>query len=152
MVYYVDRERNLQLSMSAEFSIGMVEVSGLGDAIIMLDDMCKVADVTFAATERKLGGRLVTIVVKGELTAVKASVEAGARRAKELGSYKASHVIARPHREILPYLHLDKPEKKPNSETAADHVASVKPKSAAKKTGSAGAKRRTTAKKTENKQ
>ena len=139
--------------MSAEFSIGMVEVSGLGDAILMLDDMCKVADVTFAATERKLGGRLVTIVVTGELTAVKASVDAGVKRAKELGSYKASQVIARPHKEILPYLHLDKKAKKPNSETAATYVGPVKEekKAPAKKTTSTTAKRKSTAKKTENK-
>ena len=139
--------------MSAEFSIGMVEVSGLGDAILMLDDMCKVADVTFAATERKLGGRLVTIVVTGELTAVKASVDAGVKRAQELGSYKASRVIARPHKEILPYLHLDKKAKKPNSETAATYVGPVKEekKAPAKKTTSTTAKRKSTAKKTENK-
>ena len=139
--------------MSAEFSIGMVEVSGLSDAILMLDDMCKVADVTFAATERKLGGRLVTIVVTGELTAVKASVDAGVKRAQELGSYKASRVIARPHNEILPYLHLDKKAKKPNSETAATYVGPVKEekKAPAKKTTSTTAKRKSTAKKTENK-
>lgn len=139
--------------MSAEFSIGMVEVSGLGDAILMLDDMCKVADVTFSATERKLGGRLVTIVVTGELTAVKASVDAGVKRAKELGSYKASQVIARPHKEILPYLHLDKKAKAPNSETAATYVGPVKEekKTPAKKTTTTTAKRKSTAKKTENK-
>lgn len=139
--------------MSAEFSIGMVEVSGLGDAIIMLDDMCKVADVTFSATERKLGGRLVTIVVTGELTAVKASVDAGVKRAKELGSYKASQIIARPHKEILPYLHLDKKATKPNSETAETYVGPVKKeekKTPAKKPATT-AKRKSTAKKTETK-
>ena len=57
-----------------EYSLGLVEVSALGNAIIMLDDMLKAADVEFVATERKLGGRLVTIVVRGELTSVKASV------------------------------------------------------------------------------
>ena len=60
-----------------EYSLGLVEVSALGNAIIMLDDMLKAADVEFVATERKLGGRLVTIVVRGELTSVKASVDAG---------------------------------------------------------------------------
>ena len=139
--------------MSAEFSIGMVEVSGLGDAILMLDDMCKVADVTFSATERKLGGRLVTIVVTGELTAVKASVDAGVKRAQELGSYKASQVIARPHKEILPYLHLDKKAVKPNSESAETYVGPVKEekKAPAKKPATTTAKRKSTAKKTENK-
>ena len=87
--------------MAVEFSIGMVEVSGLGDAILMLDDMCKAADVEFCATERKLGGRLVTIVVKGELTAVSAAVDAGVTLAKSLGSYKASQIIARPHNRFL---------------------------------------------------
>ncbi|MDD6763460.1 MAG: BMC domain-containing protein [Clostridiales bacterium] len=112
--------------MTADFSIGLVEVSGLGDAIIMLDDMCKAADVEFVATERRLGGRLVTIVVKGEISAVKAAVDAGVQRAKSCGSYKASRVIPRPHTEVLPYLHLD--EKKniePKSETAGTHVGTV---------------------------
>lgn len=113
--------------MTVDFAIGMVEVSGLGDAILMLDEMCKTADVEFCATERKLGGRLVTIVVKGELTAVKASVDAGVAMSKQLGSYKASQVIARPHAEILPFLNLDKAVKMtPNSETAATHVGLVK--------------------------
>lgn len=109
----------------ADFSIGLVEVSGLGDAIVMLDEMCKTADVEFVATERKLGGRLVTIVVKGDLTAVKASVDAGVEMAKGFGSYKASRVIARPHPEILPYLHLSDTEVEVNSETAATHVGPV---------------------------
>ncbi len=131
--------------MTKDFSIGMVEVSGLGDAIIMLDDMCKVANVEFVATERKLGGRLVTIVVKGELTAVKASVDAGAARAKELGSFKASQVIARPHDEILPYLHLDKKVKAPKKETAAPA------KTTASKPKTTTTKSKTTAKKDGNK-
>jgi microcompartment protein CcmL/EutN len=104
----------------------MVEVSGLGDAIIMLDDMCKVADVEFVATERRLGGRLVTIVVKGEISAVNAAVAAGEARAKQLGTFKASQVIARPHEEVLPFLHLDKEhEVEPESESAGTHVGPV---------------------------
>ncbi|MEE1351363.1 MAG: BMC domain-containing protein [Clostridia bacterium] len=136
--------------MLKDFSIGLVEVSGLGDAILMLDDMCKTADVEFVATERKLGGRLVTIVVKGELTAVKASVEAGTARAKELGSFKASNIIARPHEEILPYLHLN--EKK--AEPIKNETATAKPKTAKSTTAkpkTTTAKRKTTAKKADNK-
>ncbi len=124
--------------MNSEFSIGLVEISGLGDAIISLDDMCKVADVEFVATERRLGGRLVTVVVKGELTAVKAAVDAGVARASALGTLKAHQVIARPHKEILPYLHLDKDRPvEPKSETAGTHVGAVKKKPAARKTASA---------------
>lgn len=122
----------------AEFSLGLVEVSALGNAIIMLDDMLKVADVEFVATERKLGGRLVTIVVKGELTAVQASVDAGVARAKKCECYKASNVIARPHDEILKFLHLDeKEEKEANSEIAGTHVGKVPSSRAAAKTTAA---------------
>lgn len=131
----------------AEFSLGLVEVSALGNAIIMLDDMCKAADVEFVATERKLGGRLVTVVVKGELTSVQASVDAGVARAKQCDCYKASQVIARPHDEILKFLHLDeKKAKKANSEIAGTHVGKVpsQSKPAAKKT-TAAAKTKTTA-------
>lgn len=109
-----------------EYSLGLVEVSALGNAIIMLDDMLKAADVEFVATERKLGGRLVTIVVRGELTSVKASVDAGVARATKDGCLKASQVIARPHNEIFKFLHLDEEEKKPNSEIAGTHVGAIK--------------------------
>ena len=88
--------------------------------------MLKAADVEFVATERKLGGRLVTIVVRGELTSVKASVDAGVARATKDGCLKASQVIARPHHEIFKFLHLDEEEKKPNSEIAGTHVAAIK--------------------------
>ena len=131
----------------AEFSLGLVEVSALGNAIIMLDDMLKVADVEFVATERKLGGRLVTIVVKGELTAVQASVDAGVARAKKCECYKASQVIARPHDEILKFLHLDDEKaKEANSEIAGTHVGKVPsdskaaPKATAAATSSAAPK------------
>lgn len=115
-----------------EYSLGLVEVSALGNAIIMLDDMLKIAEVEFVATERKLGGRLVTIVVRGELTAVQASVDAGVARAKKCECLKASQVIARPHREILKFLHLDEEEKNPNSEFAGTHVGAIPEKAPAK--------------------
>lgn len=108
-----------------EFSLGLVEVSALGNAIIMLDDMLKAADVEFVATERKLGGRLVTIVVRGELTSVQASVDAGVQSAERNDCLKAYQVIARPHEEILKFLHLDKEDKEPNSEIAGTHVGEV---------------------------
>ena len=107
----------------ADFSLGLIEVSALGNAIIMLDDMLKAADVEFVATERRLGGRLVTIVVKGELTSVQASVDAGVARAKRDECLKAYQVIARPHDEILKFLHLEpEDEPEPESETAGTHV------------------------------
>ena len=90
-----------------EFSLGLIEVEALGHAIFVLDAMTKAADVEFVATERKLGGRLVTLVVKGEVSAVTASVDAGKEIANSFGCLKAAEVIARPHKEILKFLHLD---------------------------------------------
>ncbi len=115
-----------------DFSIGLVEVSALGNAIKSLDDMLKVADVEFVATERKLGGRLVTVVVKGELTAVQAAVDAGVATAKANDCLKASQVIARPHEEILKFLHLDGEEPEPNSEMAGTHVGALPEKKPSK--------------------
>ena len=89
------------------FSLGLIEVEALGHAIFVLDAMTKAAEVEFVATERRLGGRLVTLVVKGQVSAVTASVEAGKAIADEFGCLKACEVIARPHPEILKFLHLD---------------------------------------------
>ena len=139
--------------MAKEFSLGLVEVSGLGHAIIMLDDMLKAGDVEFVATERKLGGRLVTIVVRGEIAAVKVAVDAGVQRAKDCGDgiYKASQVIARPHPEIFPYLHLNEDEEKApkvNTQSAATHVGSVGAgSSGGNKAASTAAKSKTTTRK-----
>lgn len=135
-----------------EYSLGLVEVSALGNAIIMLDDMLKAAEVEFVATERKLGGRLVTIVVRGELTSVKAAVDAGVARAKQCDCLKASQVIARPHSEILKFLHLDEADKMPNSEIAGTHVGAVAPKKTAKTTSKTTSKTTKTASKTASKE
>ena len=115
------------------FSLGLVEVSALGNAIAMLDEMVKVANVEFVAVERKLGGRLVTIVVRGSVSAVTASVETGRRFAKEHNCLKSAEVIANPHPEILKFIHLDKEEIEPNTQSAATHTGSVGKKETPKK-------------------
>ncbi len=115
------------------FSLGLVEVSALGNAIAMLDEMVKVANVEFVAVERKLGGRLVTIVVKGSVSAVTASVETGRRFAEKQGCLKSAEVIANPHSEILKFIHLDKEEIEPNTQSAATHTGSVGKKDTALK-------------------
>lgn len=80
-------------------SYGLIEISGVVAALDALDIMCKAADVTLATWERKLGGRLVTIIVEGDVAAVTAAVEAaGARAIKPLVS---SGVIANPHEETV---------------------------------------------------
>lgn len=113
-----------------EFSLGLVEVSALGNAIMMLDEMLKVADVEFIGVERKLGGALVTVVVRGSVSAVTASVEAGRRFAENAGVLKAAEVIARPHSEILKFLNLPEDEKKetPKTEVKQEKTAAAEPK------------------------
>ena len=109
-----------------EYSLGLIEVSALGNAIFVLDAMTKAADVEFVAAERKLGGRLVTLVVRGEVSAVQAAIDAGKADAELFDCLKAAEVIARPHPEILKFLHLDKAhEKVPTAESAATHVGAV---------------------------
>ena len=68
-------------------SYGLIEVSGVVAAIDSLDAMCKAAEVELVTWERKLGGRLVTIIVEGSVSDVKAAVEAAA------GICKANHHI-----------------------------------------------------------
>lgn len=113
-----------------EFSLGLVEVSALGNAIMMLDEMLKVADVEFIGVERKLGGALVTVVVRGSVSSVTASVEAGRRFAKAAGVLKAAEVIARPHPEILKFINIPKDEEKeaPKPEVKAEPVKKAETK------------------------
>ena len=85
-------------------SIGLIEVSGVTAAIDCLDIMCKSADVEFVTWERKLGGRLVTVVVEGQVSAVTAAVDnAMANAIKKPVSHA---VIASPHEEVQRLLEL----------------------------------------------
>jgi len=86
-----------------DFSIGLLEISGLVAAITGLDAMVKAADVQLIHSEKRLGGRLVTLIVKGSVSAVKAAVEAGAEAAKPLGEIFGEEVIANPHGEIMKF-------------------------------------------------
>ena len=91
--------------MSME-ALGMVETRGLPAAIEAADSMVKAAQVTLIGTE-KIGSGLVTVMVRGDVGAVKAAVEAGAANASRLGELVATHVIPRPHQDvekILPVL------------------------------------------------
>ncbi len=78
-------------------SLGLIEVSGVTGAVDCLDIMCKSADVEFVTWERKLGGRLVTVIVEGNISAVTAAVE----NAVAGGIVKPCSwaVIASPHEE-----------------------------------------------------
>ena len=80
-------------------ALGMVETRGLVAAIEAADAMVKAANVTLIGTER-IGSGLVTVMVRGDVGAVKASVEAGTAAASKLGELVASHVIPRPHNDV----------------------------------------------------
>ena len=80
-------------------ALGMVETRGLTAAIEAADAMTKAAEVTLIGTE-KIGSGLVTVMVRGDVGAVKASVEAGTTAASKLGELVATHVIPRPHNDV----------------------------------------------------
>ena len=87
-------------------ALGMVETRGLVACIEAADAMVKAANVELIGTE-KIGSGLVSVMVRGDVGAVKAAVEAGASSASKLGELVATHVIPRPHADvekILPVL------------------------------------------------
>ena len=79
-------------------SYGFIEITGVVAAVDALDIMLKAADVSLATWERKLGGRLVTMVIEGDVAAVTAAVDAAVAGAIKKPVLHA--VIARPHEEI----------------------------------------------------
>ena len=83
----------------AQEALGMVETRGLTAAIDAADAMTKAAEVTLVGTE-KIGSGLVTVMVRGDVGAVKAAVEAGESAASKLGELVATHVIPRPHTDV----------------------------------------------------
>ncbi|MDY3846208.1 MAG: BMC domain-containing protein [Eubacteriales bacterium] len=85
-------------------AIALLEVQALVAAITGLDAMLKAADVKLIHVEKRLGGRLVTVVVQGEVSAVEAAARAGAAAAAEVGKVKLCEVIARPHPEVMKFL------------------------------------------------
>lgn len=87
-------------------ALGMVETRGLVAAIESADAMVKAANVQLIGTE-KIGSGLVTVMVRGDVGAVKSATESGSAAASKLGELVAVHVIPRPHgdvEKILPKL------------------------------------------------
>ena len=80
-------------------ALGMVETRGLTAAIEAADQMCKAANVALVGTE-KIGSGLVTVMVRGDVGAVKSAVESGSAAASRLGELVATHVIPRPHTDV----------------------------------------------------
>ena len=89
-----------------KLALGMVETRGLIGAIEAADAMVKAANVKLIGKER-IGSGLVTVMVRGDVGAVKASVDAGASAAKRVGELYGVHVIPSPHDDvemILPHV------------------------------------------------
>ena len=80
-------------------ALGMVETRGLVAAIEAADAMVKAANVVLIGSE-KIGSGLVSVMVRGDVGAVKAAVEAGTQAASALGEIVATHVIPRPHADV----------------------------------------------------
>ncbi len=87
-------------------AIGMIEVDGLVAAIEGLDKMLKAADVKLIHSEKRLGGRLVTFIVSGSISAIAAAVEAGKPAAAVLGKVYGEAIIANPHNEIMKFFDI----------------------------------------------
>ena len=93
--------------MAALQALGMVETKGLVASIEAADAMVKAANVTLIGKVVHVGGGLVTVMVRGDVGAVKAATDAGAAAAGNIGELVSVHVIPRPHGEvelILPVL------------------------------------------------
>ena len=86
-------------------ALGRVETKGLVGAIEAADAMVKAANVNLVGYE-KIGSGLVTVMVRGDVGAVKAAVDAGAASARAIGEVVSTHVIPRPHTDterIIPH-------------------------------------------------
>jgi ethanolamine utilization protein EutM len=84
---------------SSTMALGMIETKGMVAAIEASDAMVKAANVTLVGREL-VGGGLVTVMVRGDVGAVKAATDAGAAAAQRVGELISVHVIPRPHGDV----------------------------------------------------
>ena len=90
-------------TMNEQFAIGLIETQGFTAVMEAIDTACKAANVEVIGKE-KLGGGYITVMIKGDVAAVKAAIEAGQERVGALGKLIAAHVIARPSAAVLSLL------------------------------------------------
>jgi carbon dioxide concentrating mechanism protein CcmO len=93
-------EEEPKMSREAPFAIGLIETQGFTAVIEAIDTACKAANVEVIGKE-KLGGGYITVIVKGDVAAVEAAIEAGKLKVDGLGKLISAHVIARPSEGIL---------------------------------------------------
>lgn len=106
-------------------ALGMIETKGLVAAVEAADAMVKAANVALIGKEH-VGGGLVTVMVRGDVGAVKAATDAGAAAAARVGELISVHVIARPHEELEPILPVSEDKTSVPGETT-EPESSVKP-------------------------
>jgi microcompartment protein CcmL/EutN len=88
------------VSAAGNFALGLIETQGFTAVFEAIDTACKAANVEVVGKE-KLGGGYVTVVIRGDVAAVKAAVEAGGSKVEGLGKLIAAHVIPRPSDAVL---------------------------------------------------
>ena len=81
-------------------AIGMIETKGYTGSIEATDAMAKAANLTISKTI-PIGGGLITVLARGDVGSVKAAVDAGAKAAAKVGELVSSHILARPHEDLL---------------------------------------------------
>ena len=100
------KEEKKEIKKMAQLdALGMIETKGLVGSIEAADAMVKAANVTLVGKEH-VGGGLVTVLVRGDVGAVKAATDAGAAAAQRVGELVSVHVIPRPH---LSLIHISEP-------------------------------------------
>jgi microcompartment protein CcmL/EutN len=98
-----EKTEGTRLNQQARFAIGFIETQGFTAVIEAIDTACKTADVEVLGRE-KLGGGYITVVIKGDVAAVRAAVEAGKAKVEGLGKLIAAHVIPSPSQSVLSLL------------------------------------------------
>lgn len=98
-----DSTKEFDVNDSAPSALGFIETQGFTAVFDAIDNACKAANVEVVGKE-KLGGGYVTVVIKGDVAAVNAAIDAGQTNVEKLGTLIASHVIARPSESVLSLL------------------------------------------------
>lgn len=92
-----------RMADTPSYALGLIETQGFTAVFEAIDSACKAANVEVVCKE-KLGGGFITVVIKGDVAAVKAAVETGKNKVEGLGKLIAAHVIARPSAAVLSLL------------------------------------------------
>ena len=95
--------KELNVAETPSFALGFIETQGFTAVFEAIDSACKAANVEVLGKE-KLGGGYITVIVKGDVAAVKAAIESGTAKVQGLGKLIAGHVIARPSAAVLALL------------------------------------------------